>query len=148
MTSYERLERDVEKPKRVTDHSGKWGELKLLAETNGVAEKRVRTFCAEKHISFESLVELGTRVTSDRNGAVLLAWGYQSNGIVTAVKFRELGEGGKRYAAEPSVVPRAARDRRHRARSTGSSPKARPTPAGSGISSATSPRCSACPPGR
>ena len=103
MSAYERLERDSEKPKRVSRPLGQWRELQLLAETNGVAEERVRAFCADKHISFESLVELGTRVVSDRNGAVLLAWGYQANGIVTAVKFRELGEGGKRYAATPSV---------------------------------------------
>ena len=101
-----------------------------------------------KRISFESLVELGTRVVSDRNGAVLLAWGYQSNGIVTAVKFRELGEGGKRYAADAERVPRAARASATPARSTGSSPRARRTPAGSGISPGTSPRCSACPPAR
>jgi hypothetical protein len=100
--SYEQLASEQAQPK-LADHSAKWRELPLLADTNGQTEQRVRTFCADKRISFESLVELGTRTLSDRNGAVLLAWGYTSGDQVTAIKFRELAEHGKRYTATPSA---------------------------------------------
>jgi hypothetical protein len=59
-------------------------------------------FSAGKRISFESLIALGTRVRVGRAGGVELAWGYQANGAVTAIKFRPLGD-KQRYALEPSV---------------------------------------------
>jgi len=102
---YQRLADEAERPpKRLVDHREAWERLTPFLGLNGSTRERVQTFADQKRISLEALIALGTRVKVDRNGGVELAWGYQTreNGIVTAVKFRPLGE-KQRYALAPSL---------------------------------------------
>jgi hypothetical protein len=101
--SYEQLEREAKKPKRVTDHRDAWERLTPLSGVNGTSRTRVEAFCAAKRFSLEGLLALDTRVKIDAHGGVELAWAYRSpTGAVTAVKFRPLGD-KRRYALEPST---------------------------------------------
>jgi hypothetical protein len=100
--SYERLSEEAERPKRLSDHRDAWERLTPLLGVNATARERIQAFSAEKRISLESLIALGTRVRVDKAGGVELAWGYHANGAVTAIEFRPLGE-KKRYALAPSV---------------------------------------------
>ena len=93
---------EAERPKRLADHRDAWERLTPLLGVNGTVRERVKAFTAEKGVSLESLIALATRVRVDKAGGVELAWGYQANGAVTAVKFRPLGD-KPRYALEPSV---------------------------------------------
>jgi hypothetical protein len=64
--------------------------------------ERIEAFAADKGVSLEALIALGTRVRIDGRGEVELAWGYPHNGAITAVKLRPLGD-KKRYALAPSA---------------------------------------------
>jgi hypothetical protein len=143
MNDYRRLADEAERPpKRVVDHSEAWERLTPLLGLNGSTRERVQAFTERKRISLEALIALGTRVKVDAHGGVELAWAYRSNGSITAVKFRPLGD-KQRYALAPSVFlePLVIGTP---ARSIGSSPRVRQTAPVSSISSATSPRCSCC----
>jgi hypothetical protein len=100
--SYQRLEAEAERPKRVADHRAAWEQLTPLLGVNGTVRERVQAFAESKRISLEALIAIGTRVKVDAHGGIELAWGYPQNGAVTAVKLRPLGD-KKRYALEPSV---------------------------------------------
>jgi hypothetical protein len=108
VATYERLEREAARPKRVVDHREAFERLVLVADVNGPAGDRIAFFCEQKRISVRSLVELGTRAIVEPNGGgVALVFGHPArvNGktIISAVKYRPLDDGKKRYAAEPSV---------------------------------------------
>jgi hypothetical protein len=103
MSTYEQLEQNAGKPKRVTDHRDAWERLTPLLGVNGTTRERVEVFCQAKRISVEGLLALDTRVKVDAHGGVELAWAYRApTHAVTAVKFRPLGD-KKRYALEPST---------------------------------------------
>jgi hypothetical protein len=105
MNEYARLADEAEQPpKRVVDHRAAWERLTPLLGLNGATRERVQAFAEWKRISLEALIALGTRVKVDRNGGVELAWAYRvrENGVVTALKFRPLGD-KQRYALAPSV---------------------------------------------
>jgi AAA domain len=103
--SYERLDEEAERePRRVANHRDAWERLTPLPDVNGAVGGHLERFAADKGISLEALVALGTRVKVAGSGEVELAWGYPHNGAITAIKFRPLGD-KKRYALEPSVFP-------------------------------------------
>jgi hypothetical protein len=99
---YAHVAAEAERPKRLADHRDAWEGLTPLLGVNGSIRERVEAFCAEKRISLEALIALRTRVRVDDRGGVELAWGYEHNGAVTAVKVRPLGD-KRRYALAPSV---------------------------------------------
>jgi AAA domain len=99
---YDHVAAEAERPNRLADHRDAWERLTPLLGVNGTVRARVEAFAADKQLSLESLIALGTRVRVDERGGVELAWGYQHNEAVTAVKFRPLGE-KRRYALTPSV---------------------------------------------
>jgi hypothetical protein len=102
-STYEQLEQKAGRPKRVTDHRDAWERLTPLLGVNGTTRERVEAFCAGKRISLEALLALETRVKVDAHGGVELAWAYRAGDAVTAVKYRPLDSGKKRYAAAPST---------------------------------------------
>ncbi|PWU23556.1 MAG: hypothetical protein C5B48_08415 [Candidatus Rokuibacteriota bacterium] len=102
MHDYDRLEQETSEPKRVVNHAERWRQLEPVGVVNGPLGERIRFFCDEKRISVEALQALGTRVRIDANGGTELAWGYLHRDVVTAIKYRPLGD-KPRYAAAPSV---------------------------------------------
>lgn len=104
MNAYTQAERDANRSKRIVDHRQAWERLTPLALANGSTLERVQAFAATKRISLDALFALGTRVRVDPHGEIELAWGFPapSNGAITAVKVRPLGD-KPRYALEPST---------------------------------------------
>src|SRR6516225_3218269 len=77
VATYERLEREAARPKRVVDHREAFERLVLVADVNGPAGDRIAFFCEQKRISVRSLVELGTRAIVEPNGGgVALVFGH------------------------------------------------------------------------
>src|SRR5436190_4215700 len=105
--AYDRLQRDHEKPpKRVVDHSEAWSKLQPVAAVNGTIGSRIEDFCRSKNITMAGLAALDTRVDTDKNGAVLLAWAYPAYSagkrFIPAVKLRDIANGNRRNL-EPSA---------------------------------------------
>jgi hypothetical protein len=99
--SYDRLEREQAKPRKVVDYSARWARLEPVASANGTVGDRVAAFCKRKRISLAALGALGARVTVRAGGAVCLAFaGENGNGIVTAIKYRPVGGSSHDTTAE------------------------------------------------
>jgi hypothetical protein len=106
--TYERLEREAAKPRRIVDHRVAFERLTPIEHVNGVAGDRIAHFCEQKRISIRSLAALGARAMVERNGGgVALVFGFPAElggrEIIPAVKFRPLDDSKKRYTATPSV---------------------------------------------
>jgi hypothetical protein len=106
VTSYERLERDERKARRLVDHSATWAKLSPITSVNGTTQTALERFCMSKHITIGNLDALGTRVRIHKSGTIELAFAGAANdaGAIVAVKFRPIGASSHdSYALNPST---------------------------------------------
>jgi hypothetical protein len=105
MSSYDRLQREQAKPRKVRDWSQVWDALSPLAGAPAEVRERVERFAAAKRLTLAALEALGARIKVERNGRTLLAFaGTNGSGVVTAIKYRPLlGSSHDSFTERPSV---------------------------------------------
>ena len=130
LDDYRELERSERAPKRLADHSAKWAKLEAVGSVNGQIGDRLAVFCESKRISVAGLEALGARVVVRRGNGV-------SSSPSPGTNDTGAGDGDQVPAAR--TAPRTSRRPKRRrpgcgrsssasaTRSTGSSPRARPT---------------------
>jgi hypothetical protein len=72
--AYERLEREVRKPRPMHDWTSVWDRLTPIANANDAARVDIARFLKRKRITFEALEALGTRVVNRGDIGYCLAY--------------------------------------------------------------------------
>ena len=103
--SYDQLNDEAERPRKLRDHTHRWEQLQPLGTVNGDLQQRVLRFCAAKRISPEALLMLEPRLRVGAGGRVEIAFaGRAPNGAVVAIKYRHLeGASSETRAEAPST---------------------------------------------
>jgi hypothetical protein len=148
--SYQRVTEEAERPpQKVRDWTAQWEKLTPLGSVNGQLRERVEAFCESKRITLAGLDALGTRVAVRNGGGVWLAFaGTNPAGVVVAIKYRPLGGSSHDSQAEKSSVWLRPIIIGRRESLDWFLAEGRRTRPACWISSARTPRSSACPPAR